>query len=193
MSKTETERALAMFDAAARSRNPDWRAVALALVSVVPPPKKPPAGSRKTRLRDDGFADIVSYEPKGKATRVGPTIVVEFADGTKVRGTFASQDDKPINGGLGLRIACAFYRTLISAPYHPMLPRDEPRSDLDEINRIGVPAIVAAHVERDRKRLAKFEPGEATKYIAPYAGGTPFAKWKVKIETAARARKRVAV
>jgi hypothetical protein len=172
--------AIAAYEAACRRpKQADWRAVAELLRAALPRERA------KARDRDDGFTDIVEYET-GKSTRVGPTIVVTFDDGTLIRATSWTADGKPINGGRALRVACSFYRTTVGASHLRGIPMGA-RGDLDAINTIAVPAIRSAHCERDGETVAAFDPAECSAFTAAIRGGVALPKWIARHE-ALRAR-----
>jgi hypothetical protein len=156
--------AIAAYDAALkRPDKADWRAVAKLLRDVLPQPRV-----GKTMPRSDGHTEIADYVTKGKSNRRGPSMVVTFEDDTQVRMSFSSQEGKPINAGLGLRVVCSGYRT----------KRAFPISDLKAIAKLGVPSIRSAHAERDGDVVATFDPIECNGYTAPYRQGMPYEKWR---------------
>lgn len=180
--------AIAAYDAALASASPDWRAVAEALRAAMPERK-----ARLALVRNDGCTDIVDYVPKRKATRVGPTMVVSFEDGTMVRATFPTEEGKPINAGYGLRVACSFYRTRKAWPLartaashvgHDVMAIAE--ADLRIAATLGVPAIRAAYVERDGDVLAVYDPAECNAHTAACRRGYPLARWQRRVRAFGR-------
>lgn len=162
MSKTQLMAgAIAAYDAARTSDNPDWRAVAELLRAALPE-------RRRAAARSDGLTDIADYESKSRASRVGPTMVLTFEDDRMVRATFSTDEGKAINAGRGLRVACSFYRTKVA---HPIV-------DTAAMKGIAIPPIRSAHVERDGNVIAIYDPAECNAYVAPFAGGMPVARWK---------------
>lgn len=97
--------ALSAYEAAvADPLSADWRAVAELLRASVPTPKAK-AG--------DAWADYAVECPGRKIVWPSPVIVATFADGEKVRMSFACLPGKPLNIGRGLRLAAAAWETRI--------------------------------------------------------------------------------
>jgi hypothetical protein len=155
------------FEAALRQPDvADWRDVAVRLHAALT--MRP---AKRAKERTDGYTAIAEYVTKGKSARRGPSMVATFEDGTQVRMSFASQEGKPVNAGLGLRVVCSAYRT----------KRAFPINDLKAINRMGVPPIRSAQVERDGEVLAVYHPDDCNAYTDPYRQGIPHAVWRARV------------
>lgn len=139
--------ALAAYEAALASSSPDWRSVAALLRAAIPSTKAAPAS---------GLPDypIVKY----KSDRVGPTCVVTFDDGQRVRMTTATLADKPLNVGRGLRNCVAAYQARNSGRtgFVAMLWGDDP---------VPLPAIAACHFEQGGDTIATYDPAECNRAL----------------------------
>lgn len=152
---TVKTKALAAYGAALNDPSADWRNIAGLLYGCLRP--------QKSRI-ENAWADYPVECPGRKIVWPSSVIQVDFADGERVRMSFACLPGKPVNIGRGLRVAIAAYEMRV-AP--------DGQHAKAELSAVTVPPVVACHVERDDEIVAVYPADEVNARIgsgvAPHA------------------------
>lgn len=134
----------------------DWRAIAAILYAALP-------AEKLAKTAADGWAD---YPVDRYKNRGGYVVAVTFADGEKVRASFASPPDKPINIGRAMRIAAIFWRARIAA----RLGANTFGSAAPDW--LAVPEVTACHVEQAGNVAATYDADLVNAKTADYRAGS---------------------
>jgi hypothetical protein len=134
---TARAKAISTYNAALSDPAADWRSIAELLRGCLRPQKS---------SIENWWADYPVECPGRKIVWPSPTIQVDFADGERVRMSFASLPGKPINIGRGLRVALGAYEMRTRTPSSAC-------------------RVLGCHVERNGKIIATYPADEVNKRI----------------------------
>lgn len=153
--------AIAAYDAAkANEHGADWRNVAELLRAAL--------GTTSTRKAASGIADYPVNCPAKRVLWPSPVIAVTYADGERVRMSFACLPGKPLNIGRGLRVAATAWEFRMRSRYRAgageriaeYIANKADGKECSPVTLPTVPEIVACHVEVSGETVATIDPAE---------------------------------